>query len=243
MQRFILFCLFFWTSASAFALEESFVVTCEGEVLYEQGSHLEERVSPCSTFKIPLSLMGFDQGILIDQASPVWKFQEGYADFLESWRGAQSPLTWMQRSCVWYSQLLTPLMGERAIASYLADFDYGNQDFSGGIKQAWLSSSLKISPREQIAFLARMLSEDVSVSRHAIETTRSLLFLEELPSGALLYGKTGLGTHENLKLGWVVGWVEKAGKNSPFAYQIRDKVVAPEMRIQRAKELLEVSGV
>jgi len=241
MRSFLFLCLLFWTPM--FAFEENFVASREGAVLYAQGPHLEQRVSPCSTFKIPLSLMGFDQGILVDQASPVWEFQLGYADFLESWRQEQSPLTWMQRSCVWYSQLLTPLMGDKAISSYLADFDYGNQDFSGGISQAWLSSSLKISPREQMAFIERMLSGDLSVSRHAIETTRSLLFLEDLPSGARLYGKTGLGTHENLKLGWVVGWVEKGEACIPFAYQIRDKVVAPEMRIQRAKEYLKLSGV
>jgi beta-lactamase class D len=30
---------------------------------------------------------------------------------------------------------------------------YGNQDISGGIDQFWLSSSLKISPKEQADFM------------------------------------------------------------------------------------------
>jgi len=54
--------------------EENFLLLdCStGETLQESGPHIEERITPCSTFKIALSLMGFDAGILQDEEHPQW---------------------------------------------------------------------------------------------------------------------------------------------------------------------------
>ncbi|WP_410525695.1 penicillin-binding transpeptidase domain-containing protein [Rickettsia endosymbiont of Ixodes pacificus] len=43
----------------------------------------ESRYAPCSTFKIAISLMGYDYGFLIDETHPKLPFKEGYADYLE----------------------------------------------------------------------------------------------------------------------------------------------------------------
>ncbi len=56
------------------------------EKVLEIGSLLDQRITPFSTFKIALSLMGFDSGILGDESMPIWLFQEGYDDLLESWK-------------------------------------------------------------------------------------------------------------------------------------------------------------
>ena len=55
------------------------------EVIQEFGPNIYKRVTPASTFKIALSLIGFDTGILENEISPVWDFQEGYDNFLETW--------------------------------------------------------------------------------------------------------------------------------------------------------------
>ncbi|ASX27927.1 hypothetical protein BA173_03570 [Rickettsia sp. MEAM1 (Bemisia tabaci)] len=52
-------------------------------------------------------------------------------------------------------------------------FSYGNQDTSGdkgknnGLTNAWLSSSLEISPEEQIAFLQKLAADQLPVSLKA----------------------------------------------------------------------------
>ena len=42
-----------------------------GNTLYETGE-CTRRVSPCSSFKLPLAIMGFDSGVLQSPKSPTW---------------------------------------------------------------------------------------------------------------------------------------------------------------------------
>ena len=54
-------------------------------ILIEQGDcHL--RHSPCSTFKIAISCMAYNEELLIDETSPVLEFKEGYSDYLDNWK-------------------------------------------------------------------------------------------------------------------------------------------------------------
>jgi beta-lactamase class D len=135
--------------------------------------------------------MGFDSAILKNAEDPSWEFEEGYDAFLASWKMAQTPASWIKNSCVWYSQVLATKMGIEVLQSYLGAFDYGNQDMSGGLTNAWLSSSLKISPREQVNFIRKMLSGALHASQDAVQKTKGLVFLAELSDGWQLYGKTG----------------------------------------------------
>jgi len=140
--------------ASMLAKESFLLVDDSGKTIYELGSQLEESMSPCSTFKIPLSLMGYDTEILTDEHTPILTFQEDYDDFLDAWKDLQSPTSWMQCSCVWYSKLLSCKLGLEIMQRYLTAFNYGNQELPSSLVMpgkedpAWFpSSSLRISPR------------------------------------------------------------------------------------------------
>jgi hypothetical protein len=50
------------------------VDAASGETLYRQGV-CDQRVSPASTFKIPLALIGYDAGILGDEHTPNWEYK------------------------------------------------------------------------------------------------------------------------------------------------------------------------
>ena len=52
-------------------------------VLLSEGD-CESRVTPASTFKVPLAVMGFDAGVLKSAHDPVLPFRQGYPD----WGGA-----------------------------------------------------------------------------------------------------------------------------------------------------------
>ena len=68
-------------------------------------------MSPCSIFKIAISLMGFDSGILLDDTHPTCDFKPGYVDCLERWKQPHNPKMWLANSCVWYSQMnISPYM-------------------------------------------------------------------------------------------------------------------------------------
>lgn len=238
-----LLCIF--STVLAFSAEENFLLLNgkSGDNLLEIGPHIDERVTPCSTCKIALSLMGFDSGILQNENNPVWLFQEGYDDFLESWKSPQTPRYWMKNSCVWFSKVLAERLGIQKFEFYLTALGYGNQDASGGLTNAWLSSSLKISTREQVAFIQKILQEEHPVSSNAIHMTKQILFIEELPNGWKLFGKTGYsGSTSKLdgknELGWFIGWVEKGDDFLLFAYNIRENKINLSQRIPRVKQLL-----
>lgn len=225
------------TSSLAPAETKCFLVK-ENNTMRCHDGEATKRYSPCSTFKIAISLMGYEEGILVDEKHPQVAYEEKYGPcFLEVWKQPQDPISWIQNSCVWYSQWITPQLGEKKFADYVQKFHYGNEDVSGdpgknnGLTRCWLSSSLKISPEEQLAFLEKLTTFQLPVSRRAQEMTQKILFIEKLPHGWKLYGKTGSGyqlkpdgsLNEDLKTGWFVGWVEKGDRKILFVHYLEDK--------------------
>lgn len=231
--------------------EENFILIngSTNEIIQEFGTDIAKRVTPASSFKIVLSLMGYDTGILKNEQIPLWDFQEGYDNFLESWKVSQTPQTWMTRSCIWFSKILALQLGLETIEQYLSSFEYGNQDFSTGmilpgpIHPAWVSSSLKISPKEQVKFIQKMIQGQLPVSNNALQMTKNLLFKEESALGWKFFGKTALGCTvdaqgKNLQVRWFVGWVENTQMFFPFAYLLLEQEIDMLETIPRVRQLL-----
>lgn len=99
---------------------------------------------------------------------------------------------------------------------WLASFDYGNQDVSGGLDRFWLGSSLRISPDEQAAFLAKLQRGALPVSKANLDLVRELLTQESGP-GFRLVAKTGSAPDGQ---GWLVGWVETQDGGCAFALHL-----------------------
>ena len=194
------------------------------------------RAPPASTFKIPISLMAFDAGFMKDERTPALPFREGYADWVAAWRTTTDPARWMTESVVWYSRKATEALGEERFARYVDLFDYGNRDVSGdpgrnnGLTNAWLSSSLQITPVEQLAFLRKVARRELPVSAHAHEMTRRLVDIGPQPGGWHVYGKTGAAPSRNpdgstisgKPWGWFVGWATRGERTVVFARLTRD---------------------
>jgi beta-lactamase class D len=263
MKKLILFfVLGLCASNSSMAEIKCFVAKEAGKIIAQEGK-CSERHSPCSTFKIPLSLMGFDSGILKDENTPKWEFTKENGKFLsgmmEQWKGFHTPKSWISNSVVWYSQVLTQKLGKEKFKSYVEKLSYGNQDISGdkdknnGLTNSWLTSSLQISPEEQIAFLEKLIASELPVSKESQKLTRNILFVEELSDGWNLYGKTGAGNQLNAEdgstnIGWFIGWLEKKGRRIVFAHYIEGNEgglgkVAKEMAKEKLLELVKKEDV
>jgi beta-lactamase class D/CubicO group peptidase (beta-lactamase class C family) len=188
-----------------------------GKILMQRGD-CQRQVTPASTFKIPLSLMGYDAGFLKDAQAPELPFRPGYVDWRPSWRSATAPAKWMSESVVWYSQQITRSLGKARFADYTARFAYGNADVSGdaghdGLTASWLESSLRISPLEQLSFLGKVVNRQLGVSDHAYAMTAQLTQFNQSPQGWRIHGKTGSGSG----YGWYVGWASKGARSVVFA--------------------------
>ena len=191
----------------------------------------DERVTPASTFNIVVSLMGYDSGILVDEHTPALPFKPGYADWNPSWRTTTDPTSWIENSVVWYAQQVTASLGAPRFGRYVQQFNFGNQDVSGdpgknnGLTLSWISSSLKISPVEQVAFLRNLVNRNLPVSAKAYDMTSRIMLTETLANGWQVHGKTGTASpvlangkdDEAHQYGWYVGWAKKDGRTVVFA--------------------------
>lgn len=195
----------------------------QGDKVLKQDGDCKTAYTPQSTFKVPLAVMGFDSGILQDENSPVFSDQ-GYTPNINVCKGPHNPREWMRDSCVWYSQELTKKLGMEKFKEYVEKFNYGNKDISGGLTTAWLSSTIKISPIEQVEFMEKLASETLPVSKKAVAMTKKIMFVTELPGGWKLFAKTGSGRLKgDLQQGWYAGWIEKGDQKVIFVNHIADK--------------------
>jgi beta-lactamase class D len=200
-----------------------------GKAIIRTGT-CDKRVTPMSTFKVPLALIGYDAGILKDRNNPRWQYDPKF-DAPKRTHKTVDPVIWEEESILWYSQELTRKLGKTSFDAYVGKLGYGNRDTGGrpgsddGLTQSWLSSSLLISPDEQAEFMRRIAARDLPVSPSAIEKTVDIVPAFKAGAGWNVQGKTGSGwlRRANGKLdrarpvGWFVGWAENGGRKIAFA--------------------------
>ncbi|HZH08955.1 MAG TPA: class D beta-lactamase [Microvirga sp.] len=251
MMRWILLCGVSLCAAGQAQADTCTLVTefGTGRVLKKEGD-CERRSSPASTFKVPLSLMGYDAGILKNESEPAWPYKPEYDAWNEAWKKTITPSAWLRDSVVWYSQVLTRSLGESAFKRYVDAFDYGNRDVSGdpgknnGLTRAWLGSSLQVSPVEQVAFLDRLLKRRLPVSKQAMDMTMAIMPVFPMADGWTAYGKTGTafqlspnGTPDrDRQIGWFVGWARKGERTVLFTRLIRDETKEKGVASFRARD-------
>ncbi|MGK5595279.1 MAG: penicillin-binding transpeptidase domain-containing protein [Parachlamydiaceae bacterium] len=246
----LLWHLFLCTTPLALPSEENFILI-DGRTdkpILKMGSNTHARISPCSTFKIALCLMGFEEEILENEQKPAWQYQIGYDGSLDTWKCPHTPQSWMRHSCIWYSIELALHLGPKNIQHYLKQFAYGNQEMPSepvehGKNPFWIDGPLAISPLEQVTFITKLINGYLPVSLRSHGITKNFLFQEEF-DGWKLFGKTAWSGRAKkddnriLEHGWFVGWVEKGDQYYPFAYLIQEKNIKLDQRIPRVKELI-----
>ena len=199
-----------------------------GDILLRDGT-CDQRFAPFSTFKLPLAVIGFDAGILVDDETPRWEWHAGLTA-PERDRKPVDPTIWERDSVLWYSREITRLLGAEAFGSYVAQLDYGNADVSGapgqdnGLSHAWLGASLAISPDEQVAFVRRLLLGALPLSTDA-QAWGAAILPDFAAGGWTVSGKTGSGWvsdgnglyYRDRPLGWFVGWAQRGDEVVVFA--------------------------
>lgn len=173
------------------------------------------RYSPCSTFKIPNTLLALQLGIIsADSNFMKW---DGEQRRIETWNADQTLESAFKNSAVWYYQNLARETGEENYEKFLSETNYGNQDISGGLTNFWLYSSLTISPEEQVAFLEKLYLYNLPIDSSNINILKEIMLIEENDIYTFS-GKTGSGVKQGSPdLGWFVGAVELGSNLYLFA--------------------------
>lgn len=228
--------------AVATALDCTLVVdAASGAALVREGT-CDTRVTPASTFKIPISLMGFDSGVLRDDHAPYLPYKASYASANRSWRHGTDPAGWLRESIVWYSQQVTARLGADSVRAYVRSFDYGNRELASvagtaeAVAVSELSPTLRISPQEQTVFLRKVVNRELPLSAHAYDVTARLLKVDAPADGWTVHGKTGTaaalladGSADPAQyIGWYVGWATRNGRTLVFARLLQQAAGSPQ---------------
>lgn len=202
-----------------------------GDDVILEGSNLEARKAPWSTFKIPNLLIALETG-----AAPsldAWRewdsdCRPAAAHWPDAWKEGQTLEEAFSRLSVWYFQDLALEIGGSVYREKLMDWGYGNAEVPDGSDSFWLGASLQISVREQVGFLENLLTEQLGVSVGTL-TALDRASLAGQASGTSLHGKTGSGPDDPANLdgtfsGWYVGYLRREAR-APVAFALH--VAAP----------------
>lgn len=198
-------------------------VTADQYLVYNP-EQCHERLSPCSTFKIPNALIGLESGVL---SGP---------DDLKKWDGRRHRrevnnqdhdlASAIEHSVVWYFQDVAQAVGPERMQSWLDRLDYGNRDITGGQDRFWLSSSLEITAFGQIRFMAALDAGALEFSQDSQQAVKDMMRQSgNLPAGfeGELFGKTGSCIGEETDHGWFTGFYHRDGRRYVFAVNVKGR--------------------
>ena len=191
----------------------------EGRSVRHDPDLARERRAPCSTFKIPNSIIGLETGVISDASFVIpW---DGKTRDIPAWNRDHDLRSAIRDSVVWYYQELARRVGEERMRHWVHALRYGNEDVSGGVDRFWLGSSLRISADEQVDFLARLHAGELPASARSVGIVKEILVQDDAP-GIVYRGKTGSCQDPGAAVphGWWVGSVERDGRLHVFAARI-----------------------
>jgi len=167
------------------------------------------QLSPCSTFKLPNTLIGLQTGVISGPGD--LKRWDGKPRNREANNKDHTLQTAITESIPWYFQEIARDVGSQRMSAWLKELNYGNQDISAGIDVFWLGSSLKIDPHGQMELIKQLWHGRLPFKPEYQQQLRDMLVQDSELKGTL-HGKTGSCTGAANQSppdhGWYIGWID-----------------------------------
>ncbi|MFP2906576.1 penicillin-binding transpeptidase domain-containing protein [Pyxidicoccus sp. 3LFB2] len=230
-----------------------------GTVTRNDAAKCAKRLVPASSFKVPHALIALETGV-VSSTTEVRKW-DGTKHAVQMWNQDQSLDTAMRRSALWFFQGTAKQIGRKRMEEWLKRFDYGNADASGDITRFWLGGPLRVSPDEQLAFLARMYRGELPVSAKTLEAVKATLVQGPntvasirdgihmggpWKDGAVLSCKTGTYPQPEGGITWLVGHVASPRGRHVFVSAVQSapgQRLSPPPALASAIEALKAHGL
>jgi beta-lactamase class D len=208
----------------------------------------DEKLAPCSTFKIWNTAIGLENGVISDPDAPFWKW-DGTKRDIEDWNKDQTLRSAFSVSCVPAYQAMARKIGAERMQDWINRIGYGDRNIAAGIDVFWLPKppdrkTILISANEQAELIVKLVEGKLPFSATTLMTLQSIMKLQKTDLGTL-YGKTGTGYDgpNNLTIGWFVGYVESSGKNHAFACLVKGTSVMGKDARAMTEKLLAARGL
>jgi beta-lactamase class D len=219
--------LLYLSMLSATTFADNCFIAKENSNLLEKSGNCILRHSPAETFQIPLSLIAYDQGLMIAVISPELAFDSLDDDLTWSMRyDVTDAHSRLDNSYLWNFAVIHTILGNSKFYKKIAALNYGNGDLKllANNSLKWLPDNLRISPSEQAEFLEKLAHQKLPVSLDAQNATTNLLYIGKFKDFEL-YGKKGHGfdsANHNTKFGWFVGFLKNNNKTITFVNYLED---------------------
>lgn len=217
----------------------------QGKVVAESGGALLDRaLLPASSIKPLIALVALETGVLRSR------------DEVVAWNGVRYPSQpdWekdmaldeaMRTSSEPYFRELAKRIGHERLSTWVARIDYGNGRIGTEADRAWHDGVLRITPREQLAFMTRLQANELPFApSHRDAVVESMRWRGEGDDG--LFGKSGTAMPPTAadRIGWWAGWAETDGVAHPFVLVVPLKTIdGRPKRIALADRLLADAGI
>ncbi len=211
------------------------------------GSDIDARHTPFSTFKIPNLLIALETGV----ESSLDAHRDWDSDrrppalwWPDVWERDHTLRTAFQESVVWYFRDIALAVGTERYRDFLSAWNYGNANVPDGSDDFWVTGALTISVTEQVQFLSNLLRGNLGLSDAARIALVEAAWAEER-GNVTLHGKTGGGYSDGWAKGWYVGFLTRTDAAPVvFALHLRGATWASIRDVRRplAERLLQEAG-
>lgn len=174
-------------------------------VHYYNLNHDTTHYMPASTFKIVLSLVALELGVVQDD-----KFIIPWDGIVTGRPDRDRDLTLREAfevSSESYFKEVARRIGKERLQQALDTIRYGNKIIGDSVANCWTDNSLKISADEQVGFVRRLYFNQLPYADRSQRIVRSLM-LRETANNRKLYYKTGWGENDTAHVLWAVGFAE-----------------------------------
>lgn len=202
---------------------------------------------PCSTFKIPNSLIALEERAVRDEHEMMkW---DGIVREIAAWNADQNLQSAYRNSTVWFYQALARRMGMAVYQTWLQRLAYGNGDLSAGLDRFWLEGPFTVTHEEQIRILRGIGEGTLPVSSRSINILKSIMVMDKSDThgGGILRAKTGMCREPETghPTGWLVGYTERAGERFYFSSFVTADVEGQDFarrRVEASRKVLSFLG-
>lgn len=200
--------------------------------------HWDDGQIPASTYKIPHSLIGLESEIITPDSVFPW---DGKTRVIQAWNQDHNLASALQVSCVPCYQQLARKIGRVRMRESLHKLHFGRMDVQDeNLDHFWLRGNSRISPRQQVLFLAQLAQRQLPFARRHQDSVLRMMQDPQIPG---LYAKTGWGivpaqNGEKYHVGWYVGVFEGRDKRYSFAVQLIDEGAPPAEFLELRKAVL-----
>jgi len=196
---------------------------------------------PASTFKILNSLIALETKSVksINETIKWDSIDKGWNE----WNKDQTMKTAIPLSCVWFYQELARRIGMENMQKWIDTVGYGNNKMGGKIDNFWLEGDLRISAKEQVKFIERLIINDLPFDTLLQETVKSIIITDST-NNYVMHSKTGWAMRIANQIGWFVGYIETNKGTWIFAMNIDINANSEaKYRQQITYEILKAEGI